>query len=160
MNDGWLWDSILKTAARPSPMSTAPAVSPGPRRPRGPSARPPSPRAGPPARRSRGRRTPCRERLDHRFEHHQPVHAPERQLAGALGVRHQPDHVAPLVAEARNVRERSVRVRLGRDRAGRVAVAEDALAPALEPIEDLGWREVVAVAARDGDSQHLALAAG
>ena len=30
MNDGWLCDSILKTAASPSPMSTAPAFSPGP----------------------------------------------------------------------------------------------------------------------------------
>ena len=30
MNDGWLWLSILKTAAKPSPMSTAPAFSPGP----------------------------------------------------------------------------------------------------------------------------------
>src|SRR5437899_8629987 len=30
MKDGWLWLSILKTAARPSPMSTTPAFSPGP----------------------------------------------------------------------------------------------------------------------------------
>src|SRR5437588_2445765 len=30
MKDGWWWLSILKTAARPSPMSTAPAFSPGP----------------------------------------------------------------------------------------------------------------------------------
>ena len=30
MNEGWLCDSILKTAHRPSPMSTAPAFSPGP----------------------------------------------------------------------------------------------------------------------------------
>src|SRR6185295_17703422 len=30
MNDGWLCDSILKTAHQPSPMSTAPAFSPGP----------------------------------------------------------------------------------------------------------------------------------
>ena len=37
MNDGWLCDSILKTAARPSPMSTAPAFSPGPCSTRGPS---------------------------------------------------------------------------------------------------------------------------
>src|SRR5437879_259619 len=37
MNDGWLCDSILKTAARPSPMSTAPAFSPGPCTTRGPS---------------------------------------------------------------------------------------------------------------------------
>ena len=36
MNDGWLCDSILKTAARPSPMSTAPAFSPGPCSTRGP----------------------------------------------------------------------------------------------------------------------------
>src|SRR5262249_26054278 len=38
MNDGWLCDSILNTAARPSPMSTAPAFSPGPWSTRGPSA--------------------------------------------------------------------------------------------------------------------------
>ena len=30
MNDGWLWLSILKIATSPSPMSTAPAFSPGP----------------------------------------------------------------------------------------------------------------------------------
>ena len=39
MNDGWLCDSILKTAARPSPMSTAPAFSPGPCSTRGPVGR-------------------------------------------------------------------------------------------------------------------------
>ena len=36
MNDGWLCDSILKTAAKPSPMSTTPAFSPGPWMTRGP----------------------------------------------------------------------------------------------------------------------------
>src|SRR4029453_15555838 len=36
MNEGWLWDSILKTAHRPSPMSTTPAFSPGPWTTRGP----------------------------------------------------------------------------------------------------------------------------
>src|SRR5277367_3624075 len=30
MKLGWLCDSILKTAAKPSPMSTTPAFSPGP----------------------------------------------------------------------------------------------------------------------------------
>src|SRR3954471_3035021 len=30
MKLGWLWLSILKTAASPSPMSTTPAFSPGP----------------------------------------------------------------------------------------------------------------------------------
>jgi len=30
MKDGWLWLSILKTQARPSPMSMTPAFSPGP----------------------------------------------------------------------------------------------------------------------------------
>jgi len=30
MNEGWLCDSILNTAASPSPMSTTPAFSPGP----------------------------------------------------------------------------------------------------------------------------------
>src|SRR3989442_8221734 len=37
MNAGWLCASTLKTAARPSPMSTAPAFSPGPCTTRGPS---------------------------------------------------------------------------------------------------------------------------
>ena len=36
MKLGWLCDSILKTAANPSPMSTTPAFSPGPWMTRGP----------------------------------------------------------------------------------------------------------------------------
>src|SRR3954469_5789843 len=36
MKLGWLCDSILKTAANPSPMSTTPAFSPGPRMTRRP----------------------------------------------------------------------------------------------------------------------------
>src|SRR5260370_38109066 len=36
MKEGWLWLSILKTSASPSPMSTAPAFSPGPQITRGP----------------------------------------------------------------------------------------------------------------------------
>src|ERR671938_563797 len=35
-NDGWLWDSILNTAATPSPRSTTPAFSPGPSSTRSP----------------------------------------------------------------------------------------------------------------------------
>ena len=37
MKLGWLWLSILKTAAMPSPRSTTPAFSPGPQITRGPS---------------------------------------------------------------------------------------------------------------------------
>src|SRR5207249_9890387 len=37
MNEGWLWLSILKTTASPSPMSMTPAFSPGPQITRGPS---------------------------------------------------------------------------------------------------------------------------
>ena len=36
MKDGWLWDSILKATARPSPIPTIPAFSPGPWSTRGP----------------------------------------------------------------------------------------------------------------------------
>src|SRR6516164_5543809 len=36
MKEGWLWLSILKTTASPSPMSTTPAFSPGPWMTRGP----------------------------------------------------------------------------------------------------------------------------
>src|SRR5580692_8376283 len=37
MKEGWLWLSILKTTASPSPISTTPAFSPGPQMTRGPS---------------------------------------------------------------------------------------------------------------------------
>ena len=37
MKDGWLWLSILKTAACPSPISTTPAFSPGPQMTQGAS---------------------------------------------------------------------------------------------------------------------------
>src|SRR5690348_11987800 len=36
MNEGWLWLSILKTTASPSPISMTPAFSPGPQMTRGP----------------------------------------------------------------------------------------------------------------------------
>src|SRR5277367_2431038 len=36
MKDGWLWLSILKTTASPSPISTTPAFSPGPQMTCGP----------------------------------------------------------------------------------------------------------------------------
>src|SRR6266852_3832062 len=36
MNEGWLWLSILKTTASPSPISMIPAFSPGPQITRGP----------------------------------------------------------------------------------------------------------------------------
>src|SRR5260370_42381843 len=36
MKEGWLWLSILKIAAWPSPISTTPAFSPGPQMTRGP----------------------------------------------------------------------------------------------------------------------------
>src|SRR5579864_7112917 len=36
MNEGWLWLSILKTTASPSPISMTPAFSPGPQITRGP----------------------------------------------------------------------------------------------------------------------------
>src|SRR6266852_2926027 len=36
MNEGWLWLSILKTTASPSPISTIPAFPPGPQITRGP----------------------------------------------------------------------------------------------------------------------------
>src|SRR5258708_3786597 len=36
MKEGWVWDWILNTAARPSPRSTTPAFSPGPWSTRGP----------------------------------------------------------------------------------------------------------------------------
>ena len=36
MKEGWLWLSILKMTASPSPISTTPAFSPGPQMTRGP----------------------------------------------------------------------------------------------------------------------------
>ena len=177
MNDGWLCDSILKTAASPSPMSTAPAFSPGPcsdARARGRQLLQVDARAlvaavlGPHHREDpelgqgrlaaerRGRcaayssglrpwrssdasasnalmtsiavaarpgRPSC---VDDRFEQHQAVGAAERRLAGALGMRHQADDVARLVADAGDVvRREPFGFAASVDLAVRVAVAED-----------------------------------
>ncbi len=89
------------------------------------------------------------------------VGAAERQLAGALRMRHQADDVAPLVADAGDV------VRPSRSdwprrvtSPSRVRVAEDDLAVLLEPRDDVRLRVVVALAVGDRHAQHLAGAAG
>ena len=147
MNDGWLCDSILKTAASPSPMSTAPAFSPGPCSTCGPFGRQRlqvHARAlvaavlGPHHRedaelgevrlaaherddalvlvglqavafenlgvdhacwqRERASADASARTTDSKIT--QAVDAAEQRLAGALGMRHQADDVAPLVADA------------------------------------------------------------
>ena len=97
--------------------------------------------------------------LHRRLQHHQAVGAAHGQLARPLGMRHQADHVARLVAQAGDVGHRSVRVAVGGLTPRGVDVAEQHLAVALEPRHHVRLGVVVAFAVRDRNAQHLALAA-
>ena len=65
--------------------------------------------------------------LDHRLEQHEAVGAAERRLARPLGVRHQPDDVARLVADAGDAATDPFGFAASVTLAGGVAVAEDDL---------------------------------
>src|SRR5260221_1893965 len=80
----------------------------------------------------------------------------EQILAAPLGVRHEPDNVAGLVRQARDVRGGSVRVRLGRRRAARVGVAEHDLPVRLHPRERELVGDPAALAMRDRHANDLA----
>jgi len=53
---------------------------------------------------------PFRKRLDHRRQHDAAIGAAERELRGALRMRHQADDIALAIADAGNAVERSVRI--------------------------------------------------
>src|SRR5258705_13786148 len=94
--------------------------------------------------------------VDDRLEQHEAVGAAERQLARALRMWHQADHVALFAAEAGDVGGRAIRIRgIGRN-ALLVGIAEDDLPVRLEPRDDVRLRVVVPLAMRDRDAQHLA----
>src|SRR3954453_9142185 len=141
---GWLWDSTLKATARPSPMSTAPAFSPGPSTTRSPSvgsvpssfleclyeqcslhmseniasstwlgSRPSlsqtrrySSAVRPRATASSSVGKSCCTR--HRLEDRQAVGGAGERVDRVLGVRHEPEDVARLVAHAGDVALRAV----------------------------------------------------
>src|ERR1041385_2973304 len=98
---------------------------------------------------------PIYDGVDGRFEQHQTIRAPERQLAGALRMRHQADDVSRFVAEARDVRRRAVGIGFIRRRALRVRVAKNDLPVPLEAGDDIGLRVVVAFAVRYRNAEDL-----
>jgi len=94
------------------------------------------------------------QRGGERAEDAAPVRRAEQVFAGALRVRHQAEHVALAVADARDVVARAVRVRFFRRLAALVAVAEDDAVLALQLFERRVVADVVALAVRDGDAEH------
>src|SRR3954470_18020173 len=93
------------------------------------------------------------DRLGHRREQLQPVGRGAGQLVDrVLGVRHEPEDVARLVADAGDVGRRAVRV-------GAVGIAQDDLAGSLHPVELPGRQVVAPGRVLDRDRQPLALSA-
>ena len=113
------------------------------------ASRPPAAPTGGPAER------PAFHGRDHRLEDHQAVGAAEHRLTRPLGVRHQADDVARLVAEAGDRRRRSVRIGRVADAPVGVGVAEDDLPVGLEPGDDVRLGEVVALAVGDRNAEDL-----
>ena len=88
-----------------------------------------------------------RRRREQRAQQHDAVVATEDGVAGPLGVRHQPDDVAGLVADAGDVVEAAVRV---------LHVADDDAVVGPELGQRLGVAHVVALEVVDRDAQHVA----
>src|SRR5712692_480902 len=84
-----------------------------------------------------------------------PVRAPQQRFRAALGVRHEPNDVSVLVADAGDVGQRSVRVGLGGRRAARVAVAEYDLSVLLDLREGVRIGDPAAFAVTDRHTQDL-----
>ena len=102
----------------------------------------------------------CRQRArgmrrNDRLEHDEAIGTADRQLARALRMRHQADNVATFVADASNRLDRAVRVCVIGYDAGFVHVTEHDLAILLELAELVRSREVIALAVRDRNPQHL-----
>src|ERR1700722_16128298 len=101
---------------------------------------------------------PC-QTLNHRTKNHETIRGAESRLGGALGMRHQSDHVALTVAQARNRMEGAIRVRLEIIGPGvpsvRMDVAENDLFVAFELGERGRIAEIVSFHVRDGHFQNL-----
>src|SRR5207253_2997102 len=94
--------------------------------------------------------------VDRRPRDREPIVAAKQRLTGALGMRHQPQHVASGVGDPSDVAQRAIRIRLRGDPAVGGAVPEDDLAVSLEGFEGVRVGEEIAFAVRDWDSEDLA----
>src|SRR5512136_335971 len=88
------------------------------------------------------------------------VGAAEDPLGGPFGMGHEPEDVAPLVADAGDGLEGAVDVGRRGHLAVGVAIAEDDLAPLFDLPEDARRSVVAPVEVGDGDAQDLALPEG
>src|SRR6516165_9727819 len=165
MWEGWLWLSILKTAACPSPRSTTPAFSPGPWITCGPEvgsflsqtledlyeqcsdhitekmpssvSRGSRPSASTSRRYSSGER-PCSAIMSGATPScFRAVSATERSVGEALRMGHQPKHGPGRVVDAGDVIARAIGICSRCDRPSRVAIAEGNEAFAFEPLQRL-----------------------
>src|SRR5207248_5179610 len=91
-----------------------------------------------------------------RFEDDEAIRTADGELTCALWMRHQADDVAPLVAEAGDVRDRSVGIRFASRDASRIRVAEDDLPILLEARDDVRLRVIVAFAVGNRNAKRLA----
>src|SRR5438105_1486324 len=139
MKLGWLWLSILKTAARPSPMSTTPAFSPGPWITQGACVG-----------------SFVSQILDDLYEQCSDHMTLKMPSSVTLGVRHQAEHPQVGAVDAGDVARTAVVVGLRGDAAVRRRVAERHQAVALQPIERGIIGVVVAVAVRHRCAKGLA----
>lgn len=95
------------------------------------------------------------QRSEDAFENPFAILATEGELTSAFGMRHQAGHVAPLVADARDVLQRAVGIRrVGQVSAG-VAVLPEDLVVRLELGEGCLVGKVTALTVGDGHAKNL-----
>src|SRR3990172_5727490 len=102
-----------------------------------------------------GRASGAGKGFQDRRKHEAAILRAEDGLCGPLGVRHQSKDIAPLIADAGDMIERAVGVRLFRRVASLVAIAKDNLVVVDQPLEGLPVDVVPPFAVRDRHSHHL-----
>src|SRR6202051_333510 len=98
-------------------------------------------------------------RAHQRLKNLDAIYPAKFRLGCALRMRHHPKHVTPLVADARNVFQRSVRIRFSCDLPLRIAIAEDNTVVAFQFRECRVIAKIIAFHVPDRNSKHLALSA-
>ncbi len=98
---------------------------------------------------------PGLQRLHDGFEEQSAIRAAERGLASPFRMRHEPDDVAALVAEAGNAMDRSIGIGIVRHCPRRIAIAKHDLPVSIQSLDDIWRRKVVAFTMCDWNAQHL-----
>lgn len=101
-----------------------------------------------------------RQRTGHGLKNLESIGGAEQRFTTAVWMRHHAEYVAAFIADAGNIVERAIGIRLGDHFAVESRIAENNAVIAPELRQRLGLAKVVAFHVPDGDFEHFAFLAG